>query len=72
MAISVIRTKKLIGKRVVTPIKSIDINAQNLFGWANPDAWLTITPLASISDRGIMTYAQPEQQQAVGPSGLRP
>src|SRR5215208_3460374 len=57
------RAKEIISKRIINPIKSVGKSMPKLFS-VGLVSLLGMMPLVSLPNRGIMAYAQLEQQQA--------
>ena len=64
--IKVMRTKEIIIKRIINPIKSVGKSMPKLFS-VGLVSLLGALPLSSLPNRGIMAYAQLERQQAADP-----
>ena len=61
------RTKEIISKRIIDPIKSVGKSMPKLFS-VGLVSLLSMMPLVSLPNRGIMAYAQLDlQQQAADP-----
>ena len=56
------RAKEIISKKIINPIKSVGKSMPKLFS-IGLVSLLGLIPLASLPNRGIMAYAQLEQQQ---------
>ena len=56
------RAKEIISKRIINPIKSVGKSIPKLFS-IGLVSLLGMMPLVSLPNRGIMAYAQLEQQQ---------
>jgi hypothetical protein len=56
------RAKEIISKRIINPIKSVGKSMPKLFS-VGLVSLLGMMPLVSLPNRGIMAYAQLEQQQ---------
>ena len=56
------RTKEIISKRIINPIKSVGKSMPKLFS-VGLASLLGMMPLVSLPNRGLMAYGQLEQQQ---------